>query len=240
MKSFTLTQLQDHVLFLANIKSHQLDPGNTSTTGLTNLTNLINQWKDRVVESHAYSWRVGRISIATANKFSHDLPSGVQRIVTVFDPSNDRYLREVNLQGIRKYDPGLTTTGTPEIYTMASTISDKRQIGFYPVGSATLEIEYDKSFTDLDDANDILELMGVPHSMMSAFQGAIVQGVLSEVYDHLSKADRSGAALQKHFFWIEQLKENDNPQNEVQELASHARVSRLREARFPGSYPVGA
>lgn len=240
MKVFTLTDFQNHILFLAKIKANQLDTGNSSTTGLTNLNNLINQWKDRTVEAHPFTWRVGRWTIKTNSRFSHDMPAGVQRVVTVFDVANERYLREAGLQAIRKNDPGLTTTGTPEVYTFPGTVSDTRQIGFWPVGGATLEVEFDRLFRDMDDVNDTFPLIGVPRSMLADFQAAVTFGVLSDVNEYLGKSDKSVANLAKHQLWVSHLIEADAPQNAREVLANHAPITQLREARLPSQYPVGS
>lgn len=239
MNVLTLTELQNHILFRARIKSNQLDPSNNSTTGLKNLTQVINAWKDKIVQSNAFSWRQGLVDIATNGQFSHDLPANVQRIASAYDKANERSIFFKNISDIRLADPGLVTTGDPRYFTYPGTALEKRQIGFWPIGSITVQLEYDKQFKDLEETSETLESIGIPASVLGSFHKALFEGVLVDIMDYLNQGDRSIASISKFRDYVEDLKDLDGGHlhNTETLMPQGAYFRREEVGRWPSNYP---
>lgn len=239
MNAMTLLELRTHIMFRARVRAEQLDPNNSSTAGVTNLNTVINLWKDKMIESQPFNWRTGITTINTNGVFSHDMPGSVQRIRSVWDQGNERSLYFRSISDIREADPGFQTTGDPEYWTMPGSTTDISQIGFWPIGTITAHIEYDKTFRDMTDDNDSLLMIGIPEAMQGPFQKALIEGVLVDVLDYLGQAERSAGSWQKYKSFLGDLQDIDSQQATVSEvLSNQATPFRANEiGRMPSGYP---
>ena len=193
MTPLTFKQLKTRILQRSRMRFNLLDPDDDETQGETNLGQMINFWKNAMLDMHEFRWKKGVMSLATAGKFSHNMPDDVQAVTRAWIPANGWTLNYRDIGSIREEDPELSTTGDPEVWTHPGSATDIAQIGFWPVGSVTLVFEYKKLFRDIDDNEQTLVNIGIPNAIVRGFEAALVEFVNSEIRDY--NGDKDGALM---------------------------------------------
>ena len=237
MEALALSDLRNHILFRGHTRLNLLDPvGDSSTTGTTNLNLLINKWKDKTIEAHPFSWRHGHFSFAVnASKPEIDMPDDFQSVTSFY---NDEWkLVGMSQQEYRqKIFDGDDDSGSITHYIPVANPNGALLFRFWPIEADTIECDYLKKFADLKEATDTFTVTsGVPEGIISAFQSAVIEGVLVDVYEYQNDERKATMAIQKFEAYVGQLIDLDIDHDKVYELDSHS-VEGFSVPRLPNKY----
>jgi len=236
MGALTLSEIRTRILFRAHGTANLFDPGNSEATGISNLNGLIASWKDQTIAAHDFVWKKGNATLTLAdNKPEVDMPPDFQAPIAFYHSSNS--LTPLSLGEFRRrFASSEDSTGTTTYYIPLGAVNGRHRFKFYPITADTLRVDYVRAFPDLEKDTDTLELKcGIPAGAVPLFQNALIEGVLSDVFEYQNDDAKSTKALAKWRGYVDALAEEEQDRGGVQELASFGDY-RFPRPRLPNAY----
>lgn len=229
MNALALTDLRTQVLFRSRSRANMLDPDDSTTTGNTRLTELINQWKDTIIGAHDWDWRKSQgTATITASSPEADMPADFQAPIKFWIVSQSQPLTYMSEQEFRLRFQDGNESGTPTWYIPVGAGTGRYRYRFYPGGAYTVNFSYNRSFPDLAAAQDVLTThVGVPPGIVGTFQRALIEGVLSDVFDILDRPDKAVKAQANYRGFVDLMIAGESDRDATPEL------ERFGDATFP-------